>query len=85
MSSLFIKEMPLYVTMDDDRNTVEGSIILTTAHHSHHRRHYNDDELVRLALPPATNIIDASGLIIMPGMVNTHGHVAMTLFRRFCR
>lgn len=83
MSSLFIRNATI-VTMDDDRNTVEGSIYIndgliiriiegTTT----------DDELVRLALPPATNIIDASGLIIMPGMVNTHGHVAMTLFRGF--
>jgi 5-methylthioadenosine/S-adenosylhomocysteine deaminase len=34
-----------------------------------------------LAAAPAKAIIDAGGGIIMPGLVNTHTHVAMTLFR----
>ncbi len=32
-------------------------------------------------LPPARQAIDADGGIIMPGMVNTHTHAPMTLFR----
>ncbi len=32
-------------------------------------------------LPPATQMIDARGGLIMPGLVNAHTHAAMTLFR----
>lgn len=32
-------------------------------------------------LPPAERIIDARGFLILPGLVNTHTHGAMTLFR----
>ena len=32
-------------------------------------------------LPPARETIDASGHLVMPGLVNTHGHVPMVLLR----
>jgi len=32
-------------------------------------------------LPRATEVVDAGGGIIMPGLVNTHTHLPMTLFR----
>jgi len=36
---------------------------------------------VSLPLPNADDVIDAKGGIIMPGLVNTHTHLPMTLFR----
>lgn len=33
------------------------------------------------SLPEASEVIDADGGIIMPGLVNTHSHLPMTLFR----
>lgn len=33
------------------------------------------------ALPPARETIDATGHLVMPGLVNTHGHVPMVLMR----
>lgn len=34
-------------------------------------------------VPEADNVIDANGGIIMPGLVNTHTHLPMTLFRGY--
>lgn len=34
-----------------------------------------------LPLPPAVEVIDAGGGLILPGLVNTHTHLPMTLFR----
>ena len=31
--------------------------------------------------PPAREVIDATGHLVIPGLVNTHGHVPMILFR----
>ncbi|NOZ31807.1 MAG: amidohydrolase [Alphaproteobacteria bacterium] len=31
--------------------------------------------------PPADETIDVNGDLILPGMINTHGHMAMTVFR----
>lgn len=35
------------------------------------------------AAPQADRVIDGSGLLVMPGLVNTHGHAAMSLFRGY--
>lgn len=34
-------------------------------------------------IPAGIRVVDGRGLIVMPGLVNTHGHVAMTLLRGY--
>lgn len=64
------------LTMDpDDRIIENGSVAI------------KDGRIVKLGKQPQTDridadeVIDAKGGIIMPGLVNTHTHVPMTMFR----
>lgn len=38
-------------------------------------------QMADLASPAATEVIDTSGKLLMPGLINGHNHCAMTLFR----
>ena len=41
----------------------------------------NVGRAANLSLPKAKDVLDAGGGIILPGLVNTHSHLPMTLFR----
>jgi 5-methylthioadenosine/S-adenosylhomocysteine deaminase len=65
------------LTMNSDLDIIENGVLCV-----------KDDKLVSieslkndLPLPEAETIIDAQGGIIMPGLVNTHTHLPMSLFR----
>ncbi|HYN84501.1 MAG TPA: amidohydrolase [Pyrinomonadaceae bacterium] len=68
------------VTMDDQRRVIEdgavavskGRIVAVGTRAEVERRH---------ALAPRGQRIDASGKVVLPGLVNGHTHVPMTLFR----
>ncbi|MCU0590867.1 MAG: amidohydrolase [Desulfobacterales bacterium] len=66
----------LVLTMDRDQTVIPGGAVAI-----------RDDHIVAVGGRNATGtrsarkIIDAEGGIIMPGLVNTHTHAAMTLFR----
>ena len=67
----------LLLTMKDDEEPIDGATLLI-----------RDDRIVDIQGPPleteifpGAEIIDARNGIIMPGLVNAHGHTAMTLFR----
>lgn len=76
MNQLWIKN-GLFVTMDDTMPTVRGHMVIT------------DDRITYIGaevpnqLSPHTVIMDGSRLAFMPGLVNTHGHAAMTLLRGY--
>ena len=65
------------ITVDDQFKIIENGLICVAA-----------DRIVRIGpmpdnglLPDAKRLIDAGGGIILPGLVNTHTHLPMTLFR----
>ena len=67
----------ILLTMKDDEEPIDGATLLI-----------RDDRIVSIQGPghaaenfPSAEIIDAKNGIIMPGLVNAHGHTAMTLFR----
>jgi len=75
MVTLLLKHADVIATMDDDlRRIYDGSIYV----------HDNVIEAVGQAhdLPDrADRVIDATGMLLMPGLVNTHHHLYQTLTR----
>ena len=63
------------VTMDPGRRILEGGAVVIRG---------ETIEAVLEAgepIPPSRETVDATGHLVIPGLVNTHGHIAMTLLR----
>jgi 8-oxoguanine deaminase len=73
--TLLVKNAELLVTMDDRRRRFPGGGL------------YVEDNVIRQVgpaqeLPPtADRIIDARGMVVLPGLVNTHHHLYQSLTR----
>ncbi len=75
MSTLLVKHATLLVTMDDDRRRIpDGGL-------------YVEGNVIRRVGPTATlppdadRVLDARGMVILPGLVNTHHHLYQSLTR----
>lgn len=73
--SLLIKNIDWLVTMDGDRRVlrdawlhVAGNVISAVGEQ-------------QASAPPADRVLDAAGMLVMPGLVNTHHHFFQTLLR----
>ncbi len=78
MSTLLVKNAALLVTMDEERRRIEDGGIFVR------------DNVIEAVGPTAAaselpqeadRVIDASGMIVLPGLVNTHHHMFQSLFR----
>jgi len=76
MSTLLIRNATLLITMDDDRRTIPDGAL------------YARDNVIEqvgptseLASLQADRVIDVTGRVILPGLVNTHHHLYQTLTR----
>jgi 8-oxoguanine deaminase len=75
MSTLLLKNAALLITMDEKRRQIEQGGLWVRD---------NVIEMVGLSseLPKeADRVIDASGMVVLPGLVNTHHHLYQTLTR----
>jgi 5-methylthioadenosine/S-adenosylhomocysteine deaminase len=64
------------ITMDSSKTVYEKGMIVI----NNDTIFYAGKENTAL-LPPRSKILDAKGGIIMPGLINTHTHIGMSLFR----
>lgn len=75
MTSLLIKNVTI-LTMNKEKELIENGVVVITG-----------DAIEAVGGPEllehyqADNVIDGQGGILMPGMVNTHTHAAMVVFR----
>lgn len=75
MSTLLLKNADLLVTMDGARRRIAGGGLLAR------------DNAIELVGPTAQlpasadRVIDAAGMVVLPGLVNTHHHLYQTLTR----
>ena len=67
----------LIITVNSDFDIIENGVVCI----SNGTIHRIEAQVHDTPLPEAKEIIDANGGIIMPGLVNTHTHLPMTLFR----
>lgn len=71
---IYIKNATL-ISMDEKRPKIEENIDIEI----------NNDKIANIGknikVEENSKVIDATGKIIMPGMINTHGHVPMSIFR----
>jgi cytosine/adenosine deaminase-related metal-dependent hydrolase len=75
MPTLLVKNATFLITMDDARRRIPGGGL------------YVEDNVIRQVgpaadLPPAADrVIEAQGMVLLPGLVNTHHHLYQTLTR----
>lgn len=77
MSRLWV-ENGIFVTMNEDQPVVSGHMVI------------EDDRIVyiggaapELALTEGARVVKGAGKLYMPGLINTHGHAAMSLLRGY--
>lgn len=75
MSTLLIKNANIVITMDDQRRKIRGGGLLVRDNII--EQVGSTDELPQ----DADEVIDATGMAILPGLVNTHHHFFQSLFR----
>jgi 8-oxoguanine deaminase len=75
MSTLLVKNATLLLTMDDENRRIpQGGLFL--------RDRFIEAVGPSSALPAqADRVLDASGMLILPGLINTHHHLYQTLTR----
>ncbi|WP_270171511.1 amidohydrolase [Paenibacillus sp. SYP-B4298] len=77
MSRLWI-ENGIFVTMNEDQPVVSGHMVIEDD-----RIVYIGEAAPELALTEGARVVKGAGKLYMPGLINTHGHAAMSLLRGY--
>lgn len=75
MTTLLVKNADLLVTMDDAHRRIPGGGLFIE--HNVIRQVGTEDSLP----PTADQVLDAQGMVVLPGLVNTHHHLYQSLTR----
>ena len=75
-AELVVKNARLLVTMDDRRREIAGGWISVTGGRVQAMGEASSE-------PEAVRVIDASGCLVTPGLINTHHHIYQNLTRSF--
>jgi len=76
MTRLLIKQ-GTFVTIDEQFSVFQGWLAVENGQIAA----MGEGEVPQRESESATEILDGSGLLFMPGLINTHGHAAMSLLR----
>lgn len=76
MNQLWI-ENGTFVTMDESRPVIKGHLVVEDGKITY------IGEQPPQPLPNAAERVNGKGLVFMPGLINTHGHAAMSLLRGY--
>ncbi len=77
MSNLFIKNAVILTVNAKNEVIKDGGVIITENKISH----VGSMDKLEAFSAEADKELDATGMVLMPGLVNTHTHLSMTLFR----
>ena len=78
MSTLLIKNAAMVATFDDNMRRIENCDILVKGNRI-------AEIGPKLEAPNVDKVIDATGMLVMPGMINCHHHLYQTLTRNIPR
>lgn len=76
MTQIWIKD-GLFVTMQDSQKIVAGHMVVNDGLISYIGEQAPDE------IDETVEIVSGKGLLFMPGLVNTHGHIGMSLLRGY--
>ncbi len=76
MSADIIIKNGTVLTMNEDKEVIQAGVVIIKG-----RKIVEVGSNDLLAAYSSKNVIDAAGGIVMPGMINTHTHVSMSVFR----
>ncbi len=81
MSTLLLKNAALLVTMDDQRRRIPDGSLFVRENATGRGVIEAVGTTAELAQNTADRVIDAAGMVILPGLINTHHHLYQTLTR----